>query len=304
MLRLLVHLFAVLLLFALAAGPTVHAQDTASLNGYVRDASTGETLLMANVTLQRATPGAPLRGAATNNAGFYTIAGLEAGTYAVVVSYLGYRTHTQELVLAAGEARRLDVDLRPDDLEAGEVVVTADREEERERDIGAARLQAALVKQLPSVLEPDVFRSLQLLPGVKAASDFSSGLYIRGGSPDQTLILLDRTTVYNPSHFFGLFSTFNPDAIKDVQLYKGGYPAEYGGRLGSVVDIYNKDGNRQTTTGGLSVGLLASRAYVEGRTTTVISVSGDRRQAVHLFFYLTAPVDSFFTPKAAAPCSF
>src|SRR5690606_16027400 len=94
--------------------------------------------------------------------------------------------------------------------------------------------------------------------------DYSSGLYIRGGSPDQTLILMDRTTVYNPSHFFGFFSTFNPDAIKDVRLYKGGYPAPYGGRIGSVVDIYNRDGNRSEFEAGVSVGLLSSRAIVEG----------------------------------------
>ncbi|MEP5049483.1 MAG: TonB-dependent receptor plug domain-containing protein, partial [Balneola sp.] len=119
-------------------------------------------------------------------------------------------------------------------------------------------------KSLPKVFEADVFRSIQLLPGVKAASDFSSGLYIRGGSPDQTLILLDRNTVYNPSHFFGFFSTFNPDAIKDVRLYKGGYPAEYGGRLGSVLTIYNKDGNRNETEGTATLGMLASRVSIEG----------------------------------------
>lgn len=256
MVRFVVRFLGVLSLFAVSV-TTVFAQEAASLSGYVRDAATGETLLLANIALQHAAPDAPVRGAATNNAGYYTIPELPAGTYTLVVSYLGYQTYEQELTLSEGEARRLDVELSPADLVGDEVVVTADREEERERDIGATRLQAALVRQLPSVLEPDVFRSLQLLPGVKAASDFSSGLYIRGGSPDQTLILLDRTTVYNPSHFFGLFSTFNPDAIKDVQLYKGGYPTEYGGRLGSVVDIYNKDGNRQRTAGGLSMGFLA-----------------------------------------------
>ena len=108
------------------------------------------------------------------------------------------------------------------------------------------------------------FRSIQFLPGVKSASDFSSGLYIRGGGPDQTLILLDQTTVYNPSHFFGFFSTFNPDAIKDVRLYKGGYPAEFGGRLGSVLSIYNKDGNRKRVSGTATLGMLASRAAIEG----------------------------------------
>jgi hypothetical protein len=132
------------------------------------------------------------------------------------------------------------------------------------RNIGRAEISTQLIRETPSVIEPDVFRSVQLLPGVKAASDFSSGLYVRGGSPDQTLILLDETTVYNPTHFFGFFSTFNPDAVKDVKLYKGGYPAEFGGRLGSVLTVYNKDGNRNRTAGTVSLGLLASRASVEG----------------------------------------
>jgi len=109
-----------------------------------------------------------------------------------------------------------------------------------------------------------VFRTLQLLPGVSAASDYSSGLYVRGGDPGQTNILLDRTKIYNPSHFFGVFSTFNPDAIKDVRLYKGGFPANYGGSLGSVLDITNKDGNRNEWHGTFSLGILASRAFVEG----------------------------------------
>jgi len=254
---------SILLLAALALGLLAArsgwAQAPASLTGYVRDAATGETLLGANVLLaDRA------RGTATNNAGYYTLTGLAPGTYTLVASYLGFERFATTVTLAAGEARRLDIELQPADLSAGELVVTGARSAVEEQALGTARMRTALLKQLPAVLEPDLFRSLQLLPGVKAASDFSSGLYIRGGSPDQTLILLDRTTVYNPTHFFGLFSAFNPDAIKDVQLYKGGYPAEYGGRLGSVVDIYNKDGNRRETTGGLSVGLLASRAYVEG----------------------------------------
>ena len=242
------------------AAPAARAQQQAALSGFVTDAATGETLLLANVVLAGTS-----HGAATNAAGYYTLAGLEPGTYTLVATYLGYRDHRQEVTLVPGERRRLDLTLPPDDVAIGEVVVEAEREEEGEaRDIGVAQLRIQQVKQLPTGFEADVFRALQLLPGVKASSDFSSGLYIRGGGPEQTLILLDRTVVYGPSHFFGLFSMFNPDAIKDVRLYKGAYPAEYGGRLGSVVDIYNKDGNRQEIQGGLSVGLLASRAYAEG----------------------------------------
>jgi len=253
---LLAGLYALVLILA---GPSAAAQERAAISGYVRDAETGETLLQANVVVQGTS-----RGAATNNAGYYTIGDLPPGAYTIVFSYLGYQTRTEDVTLAAGETKRLDVALPPTDLQTEEVVVTGEREDVSDQRVGVDQLQTATITQLPAVLTPDVFRSLALLPGVTTASDYSSNLYIRGGGPAQTLIQLDRTTVYNPTHFFGFFSTFNPDAIKDVQLYKGTYPAEYGGRLGSVVDIYNKDGNRRETTGGFTLGTLATRGYIEG----------------------------------------
>ena len=249
--------FAAPLAFVLLLAPAATLAQRVTVSGFVRDAETGETLLSANVAVAGTT-----QGTVTNTSGFYALS-LPAGPATLVVSYVGYATVERRLVLARDTT--LNVDLAPEGTELSEVEVTGDREREQEtRRVGVAELPVATIRQLPSVLEPDVFRSLQLLPGIKAASDFSSGLYIRGGSPDQTLILLDRTTVYNPTHFFGLFSTFNPDAIKDVRVYKGGYPAEYGGRLGSVLDIYNKDGNRRRFDGSASVGILASRALVEG----------------------------------------
>lgn len=248
------------LLFVLLLGVQNVAAQSASISGFVKDATSEETLILANVTLVGTT-----KGAATNNTGYYTLTNIVPGTYTVLATYIGYQDYRVEITLAPGETRRLDIELAPDDFTFDEVVVTADRQEEEEaRNLGVAQMKVETVKQLPTILEPDVFRSLQLLPGVKAASDYSSGLYIRGGDPGQTLILLDRTTVYNPSHVFGFFSTFNPDAIKDVRLYKGGFPASYGGRIGSVLDIYNKDGNRREMGGSLSLGLLASRAFVEG----------------------------------------
>ncbi|MEM1117057.1 MAG: TonB-dependent receptor [Bacteroidota bacterium] len=248
------------LLVALAAlcALTAEAQP-ATLNGFVRDAETGETLIQA--TVQVSGTG---RGAATNVQGFYTLGGLEPGTITVVVSYIGYNTVREEITLEPGESRRLDLELAPEGVVSGEVVVEAEEPIEEERAPGVQNVSMDLVEALPTVFEADLFRSIQLLPGVKAANDFSSALYIRGGSPDQTLILLDGTTVYNPTHFFGFFSTFNTEAIKDVRLYKGAYPSTYGGRLGSVIDIYNRDGNRNERRGSLTLGLLASRAGVEG----------------------------------------
>lgn len=249
----------VLTLLLLSAGASL-AYGQGTIHGYVSDAGSGETLLLANVVVSGTSAGA-----ATNNVGYYNLTGLEAGTYTIVFSYIGYHTLRQEVTLKAGKNLRLDVKLREEHVLSGEVIVSADRlDEEEQLQLGVGRMPMRLVTQLPALFEADLFRSLQMLPGIKAASDFSSGLIIRGGSPDQTLIMLDRTTVYNPSHFFGLFSTFNPDAIKDVQLYKGNYPSRFGGRLGSVVDVYNKEGNREKMEGKVSLGLLASRISLEG----------------------------------------
>jgi len=250
-----------LLLLALVAAllaPAPARAQRASVSGLVRDSATGETLLGANVSV-----GAE-RGAATNTSGFYVLPGMAPGSYTVVFSFLGYRTYRQEIDLGAGEERRLDAALVPEAVSGEEVVVEAELPIEEQAQVGLQDVPIRLVQDLPAVFESDLFRSIQLLPGVKSASDYSSKLYVRGGSPDQTLILLDGTTVYNPTHFFGFFSTFNTEAIKDVRFYKGAYPATYGGRLGSVIDVYNRDGNRNRYEGMFQVGLLASRAGLEG----------------------------------------
>jgi hypothetical protein len=247
--------FCFLLLFF----PGILNAQNASVSGYVIDKTSGETLISANVAILENN-----RGMSTNTLGYYSIANLEPGTYTIACSYVGFELYKKEITLSANETLRLDIDMVPNIVTTEEIVVISERANEKKKEIGTAEINTELITSLPKVFEADVFRSVQLLPGVKAASDFSSGLYIRGGSPDQTLILLDRNTVYNPSHFFGFFSTFNPDAIKDVRLYKGGYPAEYGGRLSSVLTIYNKDGNRNRTEGTATVGMLASRLSIEG----------------------------------------
>ncbi|TNE68568.1 TonB-dependent receptor [bacterium] len=248
-----------LLLLCINLIQPVQAQQTAKIFGFIRDAETSETLLQANIIIK-----GTLTGTSSNNSGYYVLSNLPTGEITIQASYVGFQTLDIPLVLKPGEEKRVDINLKADSNELEEVVVTSDRLEEEKKNIGTLQIKTDLIKSVPAILEADVFRSIQLMPGVKAASDYSSALYIRGGGPDQTLILLDRTTVYNPTHFFGFFSTFNPDAIKDIQLYKGGYNANYGGRLGSVLDIYNKDGNRKENKGGVTVGMLASRVFAEG----------------------------------------
>ncbi len=245
--------------FIVALTCNAFAQESASVSGYITDAETGETLISANVALE-----GTRKGTSTNTSGYYSITNIDSGTYTLVTSYIGYQQFSGEVTLAEGENLRLDIQLKPEGYQLEEVIVESEAEKKEQKNIGVTQVQTELIKKVPSVFQADVFRSIQLLPGVKASSDFSSGLYIRGGSPDQTLILLDRTTVYNPTHFFGFFSTFNPDAVKDIRLYKGGYPAKYGGRLGSVLTIFNKDGNRNEFAGSATLGLLASRLFVEG----------------------------------------
>ena len=266
----------------LAEVPPVLAQRSgrAALHGVVRSAATDAPLAGANVLVEGAGPETEglRRGAGADEAGAFRIGGLPAGRYVVQASYLSYEPLRREVTLAAGEERRLTLALQPASLEAEGVTVTGERaREEADRALGTERLTPAEIKNLPTPFEPDVFRALQLLPGVKAASDFSSGLYIRGGSPDQTLVRLGETTIYNPTHFFGFFSTFNPDAIGDVRLYKGGFPAEYGGRLGSVVDLENRRGSADGFSGTASLGLLAARVVLDGPLPAVLAPAEDRR---------------------------
>lgn len=239
-----------------------HQLLAATLSGFITDKTNGESLAYTNVMLKWE---GPTLGALSNMDGYYAIQNIPPGAYTLVVSYIGYESYQDAMTFEGMEVRRLDVSLTPQPIMAEEVVVKADRyEEERRMQSGFIALKTEKVWELPSIGEPDLLRTLQLLPGIQAASDISSGLYIRGGGPDQTLILLDQIPLYNPSHAFGFFSTFNPDAIKDMSLHKGAYPAQYGGRLGAVLDVRNRDGNRKAfqATGGIS--LISARLTLEG----------------------------------------
>ena len=251
-------------LFVLAAiADDALAQSTFS--GFVRDQSDGETL--PNTSISITIDGRDF-GTLSNSEGYFAVRDLPPGHCIVTVSYIGYTTYRDTLLLFAGRDLRRDVDLTREVLKLGEVVVEAEAADRVENELSkqpsAVALQARSLKQMPAMGEPDLLRSLQLLPGVQTASDFSSGLYVRGGGPDQTGIMLDQVRLYNPSHAFGFFSTFNPDAIKDVTFYKGAYPAQYGGNLGGMLDVQNRAGNRREFNASGGISLISSRVTLEG----------------------------------------
>lgn len=249
---------SVLLLF-LSLTASVWAQEKATLSGHIRDAGSGEELIGANIYVMEKGSGA-----STNVYGFYSLS-LDPGNYRLVYSYLGYESKTMDLSLNSSQV--LDVELSAEGVLMNEVEVVATAEDRAVESIemSVETLNAEQIKKIPQVLgEADLIRSIQLLPGVSTVGEGATGFNVRGGSIDQNLILLDEATVYNSSHLLGLFSVFNVDAVKDSKLYKGGIPAKYGGRLSSVLDVRQRDGNRKkfAATGGL--GAIASRLTLEG----------------------------------------
>jgi hypothetical protein len=230
-----------------------------TLSGYVRDSKTGEELIGVNIVIPT------LReGTSTNLYGFYSLS-LPPGTYEASIQYIGYQTRTIKVALTKDLTINIELDENSTTLD--EVTVLARRLDENVRSVemSVAQLDMKDVRKMPALLgEVDIIRSLTLLPGISTIGEASNGFNVRGGNTDQNLILLDEAPVYNSSHLFGFFSIFNADAVKDVKLYKGGIPARYGGRLSSVVDVRQRNGNNKkfSSTGG--IGLLSSRLLVEG----------------------------------------
>jgi hypothetical protein len=243
------------LLAALTAGPVL----AATVSGFVRSAASGEALPLACVAVK----GTP-RGAQSNEKGYYVVTGVGAGAFEVKVSCTGYAPETRLLTFGPDAEIGLNVELRPQAIQIEAVEVSADRKDDLGSEPTRMTLRTQQLNSVPAALEADLFRAVQALPGVSTLSDFSSGLFVRGGSADQNLILLDDVDVYNPSHLFGFFSTFNVDAVKTVDLQKSGYPARYGGRLSSLLDVHNRDGNRKEFQGTGRVGLLGASTTLEG----------------------------------------
>ena len=230
------------------------------VRGVIRDDSNGETLPYVNITIE----GTKL-GAVTNMNGYYVIHNVAEGTYHIVVSMIGYKKVEREIIVKGGRTTNFDASLETDIIQLQTIVSQAERAKfEKDVAISSQSLSTRELRLMPALAEADLFRSLQMLPGVMTQNDFFSQLYVRGSSPDQNLILLDGVTVYNPYHLGGFFSTFNVDAVKEAELLLGGFPAQYGGRLASVLNVVNKDGNSKEMEGVAEVSLLSSKLSLEG----------------------------------------
>ncbi len=235
------------------------AQQKFTVSGNIRDVANGEGLIGAIVQVK----GQPT-GTATNEYGFYSIT-LPKGQYTLVYQYIGYQNQEKTIDLSANQ--KLDMQLSSSDIQMQEVVVTDTRPDNnvRSMDMGVSKLEMKTIRSMPALLgEVDVVRSIQLLPGISTVGEGASGFNVRGGGVDQNLILLDEAPVYNSSHLMGLFSVFNPDAVKDVKLVKGGIPAQYGGRLASLLDVRMKEGNSKKFALSGGIGTVSSRLTAEG----------------------------------------
>ncbi len=237
---------------------TVFAQQR-TISGTVRDVESGETLPYASVLAVGTT-----LGAATNVDGYFVLIGVPADSLTLRVTYLGYQT-TLIRIDARTQNTPLLIEMTPAATELDEVLVTAESYQmmKTAENVSQVTVSPKDIAVLPNIGEVDIFRSLQLLPGISGTNEGSSGLFVRGGTPDQNLVLLDGMTVYHVDHFFGFFSAFNADAIKDVQVYKGGFPAQYGGRTSSVVDLAGKTGDANNFQLGAGLNLLSSNAVIQ-----------------------------------------
>lgn len=262
--------------------PAISQTNYGTIYGIVSEEKSGENIISISVVLypnENISTGKPIRGAITNKFGAYTIANIPPGEYFLVTRAVGYQSFTKKVKIKDNEKVKLDIQLQIQDVKGQEIVVEAERLEDANARLSTITVSPAFVSKMPSLGgEVDVFRTLQLLPGVKQATELSSGLYVRGGSPDQNLNLLDGVIVYNPSHLGGFLSVFNNDALRDIKLVKGAFPAEYGGRLSSVLDMTMKEGTKEKLSGAGGVSLISSRLTLEGPITenSTFMISGRR----------------------------
>ncbi len=247
------------LLLLLLLSSSLFAQEKFTLSGNIKDASNGEDLIGVTILVKEL----PGTGTVTNVYGFYSLT-LPKGEYTIQYSFIGYKTIPLKTNLIQNIKKNIELSEDSETLETFEVSAIQEDENIRSNDIGITKVDIKEIESIPVLFgERDVMKTLQLMPGIKSGGEGSAGFFVRGGSSDQNLILLDEAPVYNASHLLGFFSVFNSDAIKDLKLYKGGMPAEYGGRLSSVMDIKMKDGNSKEMEVSGGIGLISSKLTIE-----------------------------------------
>lgn len=248
-----------------------------TISGYIKDAENGESIIGATIYVPELG-----KGAITNIYGFYSLS-LPPGVYEVQFSYIGHETQQQTIAFDRDQTIDLELPVKP--VQMDEVVVKGEREDQNVTEVkmSTEKLKIRQIETIPALLgEVDVVRGVQLLPGIQSAGEGTTGVLVRGGSADQTLIQMDEATVFNPSHFMGFFSVFNPDAIKDLEIYKGGIPAKYGGRLSSIMDVRMKEGNKKKFAASGGIGMISSRLTVEApivKDKSSFIISGRRTYA-------------------------
>lgn len=253
------------------------AQQQFTISGTIRSQQSGETIINANIRMAGAQAGTT-----SNEYGFYSLT-LNAGTYEIHYSSVGYETVVEQINLTGNIVKNITLPEEIVNLEAVSVSANTRGRTITSPQMGVERLTMSEIKTIPMLLgERDILKAIQLLPGIKSAGDGNSGFYVRGGSADQNLILLDEANVYNASHLMGFFSTFNPDVVKDITVYKGGMPAQYGGRLSSVLDIKMNEGNNQDFAVSGGIGLISTKLNLEGpiqKSRSSYLISGRRSYA-------------------------
>ena len=284
-----VFIESLLLLFLIS--PLVSHAQKITISGYIKDASSKEVLIGASVLVPKLKIGTT-----SNQYGYYSISFKASDTTEVLISYSGYQPVAKQLI--KGKSVQIDILLQQANNTLKEVVVNANQNDDNvnKAEMGVIDIPIKAIKQLPVLLgEHDILKTIQLLPGVQGGQEGTTGFYVRGGNLDQNLIQLDEATVYNPSHLFGLFSTFNVNAINSVKLIKGGFPSQYGGRLSSILDIKMKEGNKTKyqTEGGL--GLISGNLTFQGpiqknKSSFIISA---RRSYIDLFLHLTSKTTKY-----------
>jgi hypothetical protein len=253
------QIFLLFLIALLVIPITTFSQKKFTISGTVKDASSGELLIGTNIYIKES-----MKGVTSNHYGFYSLT-VPAGKFTLVISFVGYQDIVKSIDLTKNVVMNFEIE--PKVITTQEFVVSATRTDQniQSTDVGKIDVPIESIKSLPAFMgEVDVLKAIQLLPGIQASGEGNTGFYVRGGGPDQNLVLLDEATIYNAGHLFGFFSVFNADAIKTVELTKAGMPSYYGGRLASVLDIYMKEGNQRKFQVDGGVGLIFSRLTVQG----------------------------------------